>query len=160
VGIVAIDPGGNGSTCFLPSDGEGAVIEFADHKHNNALSIHRFLEDLPIDYLIIEDVHSLYGMSAKSNFNFGFNLGNITAVAEIRNVPIHKVQPKVWQKYIGCTKPSGKELKKEVGNIAMTLYPNVSIHGARGGLLDGRSDALMIAHYAKHNIRINNETDT
>jgi len=160
VGIVAIDPGGNGSTCFLPSDGEGAVISFADHKKHNALSIYSFLEDLPIEYIVIEDVHSLYGMSAKSNFNFGFNLGSITAVAELQDVPLFKVQPKVWQKYIGCTKPSGKELKKEIGNIAITLYPTASIHGSRGGLLDGRSDALMIAHYAKHNIRIPDEIDT
>lgn len=153
MGIISIDPGGNGATCFLPFDGEG-VISFIDHKKVNALDIHRFLEDLPVHFIVIEDVHSLYGMSAKSNFNFGFNLGTITAVAEIRDVPIHRVQPKVWQKYIGCTKPSGKELKKEIANVCMTLYPQTTIHGPKGGLMDGRSDALMIGHYAKHNIRI------
>ena len=32
-------------------------------------------------------------------------------------------------------------------DIAKKLYPNVEIHGKRGGLLDGRSDACMVAYY-------------
>lgn len=146
--IVAIDPGQNGCTMYLPEMGG---IRFVDHKGMTSNDLFIFLKECSPDLIIIEDVHSLYGMSAKSNFRFGYNLGVVTSISELMDVPIHTVQPKIWQKYIGCTKPSGKALKKEIGNIAMTLYPVAPIHGARGGLLDGRSDALMIAHYAKHN---------
>ena len=36
-------------------------------------------------------------------------------------------------------------IKKEVADIASRLYPKAELHGPKGGLLDGRSDALMIA---------------
>ena len=58
--------------------------------------------------------------------------------------------PKIWQKYVRVT-VKGKAIKKEVAKIAQGLYPNAELHGKRGGLLDGRADALMIAHYGlKH----------
>jgi hypothetical protein len=87
-------------------------------------------------------------MSAKSNFTFGRNLGSIHAIAEINcfgRIP-STVAPKVWQKFAGVT-AKGKWIKKEVAQIATKLYPTANIRGKRGGLLDGRSDALMIAHY-------------
>ena len=42
-------------------------------------------------------------------------------------------------------KPADK--KKHVASIAMQLYPKANLSGPKGGLLDGRADALMIAHY-------------
>ena len=42
-------------------------------------------------------------------------------------------------------------MKKQVAEIAQSLYPTAELHGKRGGLLDGRADALMIAHYGLHN---------
>lgn len=96
---------------------------------------------------VIEDVHSIFGTSAKSNFNFGFNTGLITGIIQASGLPLAKVQPKAWQKAVGC-KSSGKDLKKEVGKLAQDLYPYADITGPKGGLLDGKSDSLMIAHYA------------
>ena len=90
-------------------------------------------------------------MSAKSNFGFGRNLGTVLTIAELLtgNSP-STVTPKIWQKYIGVT-VKGKAIKQEVAKIATKLYPTASLHGKRGGLLDGRADALMIAHYGlKH----------
>jgi len=63
------------------------------------------------------------------------------------------VQPKKWQKTIGVTK-KGKEIKKEVASICSRLYPDAEIYGPKGGLLDGKSDALMIAHYAFLNYKV------
>ena len=92
----------------------------------------------------------MHGMSAKSNFGFGKNLGIVTAIAEIASNTVNTVTPKIWQKYIGVT-VKGKAIKKEVAKIAQGLYPNAELYGKRGGLLDGRADALMIAHYGlKH----------
>jgi hypothetical protein len=42
-------------------------------------------------------------------------------------------------------KPADK--KKFVASIALQLYPKAPLFGPKGGLLDGRADALMIAHY-------------
>ena len=96
---------------------------------------------------MIEDVHSIFGVSAKSNFNFGFNTGLVTAVAASSGCMVDTIQPKKWQKHVGV-KAKGKLIKKEVADICERLYPRVNIRGPRGGLLDGLSDSLMIAHCA------------
>lgn len=107
--------------------------------------------DIPA--IMIEDVHSLYGMSAKSNFRFGYNVGMINTLAECTDIPIEKVQPKVWQKHIGI-QSKGKEIKKEVAEFCKKLYPKADIYTKRNSLLDGRSDSLMIAHYAMCNYKL------
>ena len=111
-------------------------------------------------YIAIEDVHSLGGMSAKSNFQFGRNLGLIEAVTYLADgvYNIEYVQPKVWQKACGITfkyplladtATKAKWRKNWTATVAQDLYPNAELHGPKGGLKDGRADALMIAHYLK-----------
>ena len=159
--IVGIDPGTNGAIAVLDSKSPDSV-ELLDLKKNTIYEIFDWMEGNVSSFspgeIWIEDIHSMYGMSAKSNFGFGKNLGIVTALAEIFQgeapdkapITIKTVTPKIWQKYIGVS-VKGKAIKQEVANIAQGLYPNVELHGKRGGLLDGRADALMIAHYGlKH----------
>ena len=160
--IAGIDPGVNGAIAVLDSENPDSVALLDLRKHS-IITIHEWLVE-ELDYhpsiFWIEDVHSMHGMSAKSNFGFGKNLGIVTAIAEItrgdapkKHKPtINKVTPKVWQKYIGVT-AKGKAIKKQVAKIAQYLYPQAELHGKRGGLLDGRSDALMIAYYGLHNLK-------
>ena len=147
--ICGIDPGSNGAICVLDRN-DSTYIAFCDLKKSTTYDIAIWLFNQQVTYIWIEDIHSLYGMSAKSNFNFGKNLGVVTTISEIiskgDNSKIHTVTPKIWQQYIGVTK-KGKHIKKNVADIAKKLYPNVEIHGKRGGLLDGRSDACMVAYY-------------
>ena len=153
--IAGIDPGANGAIAVLDSENPDSVA-LLDLKKHSIIAIHEWLVE-ELDYhpsiFWIEDVHSMHGMSAKSNFRFGKNIGMITAVAELfRNELSNTVTPKVWQKYIGVT-AKGKAIKKQVAKIAQYLYPQAELHGKRGGLLDGRSDALMIAYYGLHNLK-------
>ena len=147
--ICGIDPGSNGAICVLDRN-DSTYIAFCDLKKSTTYDIAIWLFNQKVTYIWIENIHSLYGMSAKSNFNFGKNLGVVTTISEIiskgDNSKIHTVTPKIWQQYIGVTK-KGKHIKKNVADIAKKLYPNVEIHGKRGGLLDGRSDACMVAYY-------------
>lgn len=147
--ICGIDPGSNGAICVLDRN-DSTYIAFCDLKKSTTYDIAIWLFNQKVTYIWIEDIHSLYGMSAKSNFNFGKNLGVVTTISEIiskgDNSKIRTVTPKIWQQYIGVTK-KGKHIKKNVADIAKKLYPNVEIHGKRGGLLDGRSDACMVAYY-------------
>lgn len=100
--------------------------------------------------IIIEDVHSLPKMSAKSNFSFGRNVERVNLLAQLAKVRVELIQPKAWQKFVGV-KQKGPAIKKEVAGIAQRLYPTARLFGPKGGLLDGRSDALMIAHYGAYN---------
>ena len=153
--IVGIDPGANGAIAILDSENPDSVA-LLDLKKTTINNIHNWLHSqlrFRGSEIWIEDIHSMYGMSAKSNFSFGRNLGTILAITELlKGIPPKTVTPKIWQKYVGVT-AKGKAIKKQVAKIAQYLYPQAELHGKRGGLLDGRSDALMIAYYGLHNLK-------
>lgn len=154
--ILGCDPGAKGAFCllmpnmkdawFFPTPG-GVMSPGVIFSQLQAAGASR------ITSAAIEDVHSLYGMSAKSNFSFG---GNVQSAATLLEILLHpnedlltKVQPKEWQKAVGIT-AKGKDIKTAVARIACELYPFAykQLYGPKGGLIDGRADALMIAHYA------------
>jgi len=150
--VCGIDPGATGAICVLDSHDPSHVALLDLKKHSNT-DIYNWLHSqlrFRGSEIWIEDIHSMHGMSAKSNFSFGKNLGIVTTIAELMVGHLPKtVTPKIWQKYIGVT-AKGKAVKKQVAKIAQYLYPQAELHGKRGGLLDGRSDALMIAYYGLH----------
>lgn len=155
ISVIACDPGSSGSLCLLKVEpNERPLIRFIDHKHSirdlaNWISI--ISDEHHIRMAMIEDVHSIHGTSAKSNFQFGKNLGIATALLSTCYFGLDTVSPKVWQKFAKVPpKLKGAALKKEIAAIAERLYPGCPIRGPQGGLLDGRSDALMIAHYCLH----------
>ena len=101
----------------------------------------------------IEHVHAIPGGGAKSTFNFGFNTGVVTTVLYSVVRTVFKIPPKDWQKHIELNVSKElkgarrkREIKRKVASICKKLYPKVELLGKRGGLLDGRSDATMIAH--------------
>ena len=145
--VCGIDPGTSGAMCVLDSK-DPTYTALLDLKKNSIYEATKWLHNQQVDTAWLENVHSLFGMSAKSNFGFGRNFGIAFAIAKVgtSDGSIQQVTPKIWQKYVGVT-VKGKAIKQEVANIAQTIYPSVVIHGPQGGLLDGRSDALMIAHY-------------
>jgi len=141
---LGIDPGNKGAMCLLPKTGQPLFID----NNTTPNTIVDILTKYKIDIAMIEDVHSIYGVSAKSNFNFGFNVGYLHGIISALKIPLDVVQPKVWQKHFNV-KVTGKNIKKEVASIALRLNPTLEIYGSKGGLLDGRSDAYLIAMYAK-----------
>jgi len=145
--IVAGDPGNKGAICVL--DTESASAEFV-LLGKSPREIYCELQDIlskKRSYsAYLEDVHSLPGMSAKSNFGFGKSVSKIQTILDILEVPYTLVQPKKWQKVLGVT-GKGKDIKHNVANIVTKLYPDISVYGPRGGLQDGKSDSLAIAHY-------------
>lgn len=156
---IGIDPGSSGAIAVLDSLNPDSIA-LLDLKKHSIFEISSWLtaryknieyEEEAIVKIWVEDIHSMYGMSAKSNFGFGRNLGIVLTISEmLTGVTPDMVAPKVWQKYIGVT-AKGKAIKRQVANIAQHLYPQAELHGKKGGLLDGRSDALMIAYYGFHN---------
>lgn len=152
---LGIDPGAKGSLCFLDVDTQKIAFQptpclkvSAQTLRKTVINVHK---NKGIIMIGIEEVHSIFGTSAGSNFKFGYNVGGINMLMESTGIGIEKIQPKVWQKTIRA--PTGKaaggqlKLKKAIAAIALRLYPNAALLGPRGGLLDGRADALMIAHH-------------
>jgi len=155
---LGVDPGAKGYLCLLDTYNDRITFvpnptSPSDIAHAQRLLAQEVVNDMMISKCAIEDVHSIYGMSAKSNFKFGYNVGLVTSLvcaAPFYLTP-YLIQPKVWQKAIGA--PSKKflgeemKLKEAIADIAQLLYPEVELHGPRGGLQDGKADALMLAHY-------------
>ena len=151
--IVGIDVGAKGSFCLLiPNTKQVAFMPTTSKPVDLLAWISQIQEEYNLKVIMIEDVHSIFNVSAKSNFSFGYNAGIVNSISSCSGATVDLVQPKKWQKAIGVKK-KGKEIKKEVAGICERLYPNVNVRGPRGGLLDGLSDSLMIAHYAYLNYK-------
>jgi hypothetical protein len=151
--VIGIDPGASGALALL--DFHGSSIEFFPMfgPVTPETAVFKWLKEADARIIGIEKVTTVKGAAATSNFKFGKNVGAIEAIARCTGTGVDFIAPKAWQKEIGLVIPQKlkgpartKHIKNEVGRIAQSLYPGAEIFGPKGGLLDGRSDALMIAH--------------
>lgn len=145
---IGVDPGASGAICALGEDGSTVFKDYDVNPYSMASWLHDLSQSHDIHMCMIEDVHAIFGSSAKGTFNFGFNVGILHGIIRTLGLPLDLVQPKAWQKHFGVT-AKGKEIKKNVAEIAIRLFPTAEIYGIKGGLLDGRSDALLIAAFCK-----------
>ena len=152
--VLGIDPGRKGALCLLSAAGTPYWIKDMPGSYSEWRVLADTLNHLPsIIHTACEDVHSLYGMSAKSNFQFGGWVKTVQTIVGM-SLPMDSlyemIQPKKWQKDIGLSFPKGstpKERKQFAYEHALTLLPDIEFHvrGPKGGLLDGRVDAFLIA---------------
>lgn len=140
--LCGIDPGANGSIAIF----DGNEIYFRDYKTKGLISYIELLTDFSPDLCIVEKVHSMPGQGVSSTFSFGQRLGEIEGMLMSFSVPYRLVLPRVWQKNLGL---NPKATKKDIASVLLKLYPHAQLYGAKGGLLDGRSDALGLLHYAR-----------
>lgn len=113
--------------------------------------------------VILEDVHSIFGMSAATNFVFGYVCGAIEAVVLCHKLKLIKVGPRTWQKEIWANgdkvyKPKKPEQKnpsidtKPTSLCAATrLFPTVDLRKSVRAKIaaDGIVDALLLAEYGR-----------
>lgn len=152
--FIGCDPGAKGQFCLLvPKTKQVAFMPTTEKPLVLLDWFQRIDKELNLVVTMIEDVHSIHGTSAKSNFNFGYNVGVVNTIPLSAGSTVDRVKPKVWQKHVGV-KARSKTIKQDVADICDRLYPKVDIRGPRGGLLDGLSDALMIAHYASQTFKV------
>jgi hypothetical protein len=171
-----IDVGKDGSIAYLHEDGsifmaeaipkvKGSANE-VDYKKAYEYLITPFRFSYEIARIGVEDVHSLGGMSAKSNFSFGFIKGVKIGWLEILEgdyqVPYTLVKPKVWQR--GVWRPSDIEENPDTGRrdpkatsftAASRLWPDEDFRKSKRAQNphDGIIDALLIAEFIRRNER-------
>lgn len=104
--IVSIDPGANGGIAVF-DDGEltslHTIPRVKDKIDYNALAftiINLITEEFCNTTVVLEEVHSVFGSSAKSNFSFGHINGVILGLIVSTGRPYVLVQPKEWQKVV------------------------------------------------------------
>ena len=150
--FIGVDPGQSGSICLLSPDSK-EIVQFLDINMHPPVLL-GILNGLKDEYLLspvmLEKVQNIRGTASAANFKFGFNYGNISGIIKCSNIGLDQVAPKVWQKMLQVPAKLEKTARKKfIGQQCMALYPSAELHGPRGGLLDGRSDALGIAHYSR-----------
>jgi len=117
--------------------------------------------------VVMENLRSLFGMSAKSNFTFGYNNGVIVAIVEMLKLPYIKVHPRIWQQSLwmgvktvkvstGKKDKEGKMKQKTDTKAtsllaAQRLFPKEKFLETERCKVphDGIVDAVLMAEYAR-----------
>lgn len=100
----------------------------------------------PIAATGIESVNSMPGQGVKSVFSFGQRLGELEGMLQTLEIGYEMPRPLTWQKACGVKPKSGK---KGVYETLSKIYPKAELLGPKGGINDGRCDALGIAHFLR-----------
>ena len=119
--------------------------------------------------VVIEEVHSLYKSSAKSNFTFGGMFYSAVCLLHAKGVTFELVPPKIWQKeiwshtdrvYVNRGKSKQIDAKKTSLLASRRLAPgehflfgeNEAKMRPRTRARDGLVDAFLIAEYCRRKL--------
>jgi len=94
----------------------------------------------------LEKVNAMPGQGVKSMFSFGERYGELQGMLQTLELGYVLVRPTEWQKACKVKPKSGK---KGIHSVISKIYPKAELVGPRGGIIDGRCDALSIAHYLR-----------
>lgn len=150
----------------------GNEFEFISIEDNDYYKLSSIMQELKIQYpnvvCVMEDVHALFGSSAKSTFSFGEINGLLKGLLISNNIPYHLVPPKKWQNeiwqhsdievsYKKIIKKDKEVLQNKINtkqtsiNAAKRLFPNVDFRRTDRckKIDDNKVDSLLIAEYGR-----------
>lgn len=145
-----IDPGKKGCFAVLADDNTIRFIDWpADDTYSTVFErVQNITKQYNIKLVTIERVHALPKQGVTSMFSFGQNYGAWLMLLCCMQIPHILVTPQQWMKTL-VGKRDGKDTKTAVLNVCKRLFPGAAFTGPRGGMKDGRADALMMAYYAR-----------
>lgn len=165
---IGIDVGMRGYISIV--DEYGKFIEsfplMKDVKNIDVVEISNTLFDLSkyedSCHVIIENIHAIFGSSAKGTFNFGFVAGLIEGIIATIGLPYTKINPKIWQQemFRGINiikKPSATGKTQVVDTKKMSfmachrLFPTVDLRRTIKckNEDDNFADSLLMAEYGR-----------
>jgi len=140
---VGIDPGASGALAVINED---SVVETYDFSVEGISGYTLILSQLQNFTVGLELVHSMPGQGVKSMFSFGQRYGELQGMLQTLGIGYELIRPKEWQKT--CKVPP-KSKKKGIHDAITIIYPQAELKGPKGGIKDGRCDALGIAHHMR-----------
>ena len=143
---IGIDPGKNGALAVIRESKEVSLVDFDLKAYIDLLSYFKSSIKSYDMFIGIERVHAMPGEGVKSSFSFGERVGELKGMISTLDFDNNTewIQPQTWQKHINTDSNRGK---KAIADSLLSLYLSADLYGPRGGLKDGRSDALGIANY-------------
>lgn len=166
---IGIDPGAVG---FITAMFPNGNFEFYSIEENDDLDLNRVLKSIKERSwqvtAVLEDVHAIFGCSAKSTFAFGEIKGILKGLLVANEIPYTLVQPKIWQGEIWnnqdmivsyrTVKRDDKEIKQKVVdtkstsiNAARRLFPSIDLrkNDRCKKIDDNKVDSLLMAEFAR-----------
>lgn len=151
--ICGCDPGNSGAFAFIDTDDctiqlyDMPTFEFETNKKRvaiDAYSIVTFLQHHNPSHFYLEEVHASPQMGVVSAFKFGEGKGILEGINAALGIPLTQVKPARWKKDMRV--PADK---RAACQRASQLIPNAAPYfkGPRGGILDGRAEAALLALY-------------
>lgn len=156
---IGIDPGQKGFVTVIDEDGK-FIEAFSLLKKSNEVDVNDIvtrLFNLSIYedncHIILEDVHSIFGSSAKSNFNFGWIVGVIEGTISSLGISYSKVAPKTWQKQMHQGIPKNDNKKVMSFMACHRIFPTVNLKRTEKckNEDDNFADSLLMAEYGRRN---------
>lgn len=157
--FAGIDPGFAGAIAVMNAAGTTANVwdmPVTDAKKDRQREIELYalrdifarLRRLPDCYVGIEWPTTRPGEGAERCERFGRGKGYLEAFAFLKGLQYTKIAPNLWKGRLGLKGKEHAGANQEAADAFESLYPQWAglIRGPRGGILDGRLDALMIAH--------------
>jgi hypothetical protein len=166
---IGVDPGAIGFITAIFPNGEKEFYSIDENDDLNLNRIFRSIKERSWEVTaVLEDVHSIFGASAKSTFNFGEIKGILKGLLIANEIPYTLVQPKTWQQEIWINQDmivsyksvvrAGKEIKQKVVdtkstsiNAARRLFPSIDLRKNERckKIDDNKVDSLLMAEYAR-----------
>ncbi len=167
--FIGIDPGAKGFITAIFPDGRMKFASIADMTEQELFEFLRSMKDMSEQVTaVMEDVHPLFGSSAKSTFSFGEIKGLLKGLLIASKVSYTLIPPKVWQKEIwttpdvvsspavvhrkdGDVKVRRVDTKATSINAARRLFPDVDLRKSERSKKpdDNKVDSLLMAEYAR-----------
>lgn len=151
-----IDPGKKGAIAFLKDHIKIYDMPLWDNRID-AKGIGNIFQqecdDFSKCFCIIEKAQSMRKKGVVqgnvSSFTTGEGYGKLLGIMDVYNIEYFEISPRKWKADLKLSKD-----KQQSINLARILFPNQTFEfeGKRGGLLDGRAEAVLLAWYGR-NIR-------
>jgi crossover junction endodeoxyribonuclease RuvC len=153
---IGIDPGKQGAVAVLSEDGFPMLYDCPlVGKELDVVSMATLLR--PYCELgavaILEKVGARPGQGVVSMFSFGVGYGMWRGILAAFGARVHLVAPQTWK--AAMLRDTDKSKDASV-LTAMSLFPGLAakqLTGSRGGIKDGRAEALLLAEYGRRTNR-------
>lgn len=152
--VAGVDPGIHGAIAFIDTDAgtievtDMPYFEFTtnkkDRKRIDSYAIVNTFKTTVPDHVYMEEVWSSPQMGVVSAFSFGQGRGLFEGIMAGLELPLTMTKPTEWKKAmrVPTDKRAATQRASQLLPAAATAF-----RGPRGGLLDGRAEASILALY-------------
>jgi hypothetical protein len=153
--FAAIDPGFTGAIAIFSPDPivfDMPLRVWEGHKEVDVLSLMGIVKQaLPETLFALEWSPTRPGHNPQHVLRFGIEMGQCEATVIHAGFVCRRLTPQCWKGFLGLSGKADDPSSAQGVKLWVQLYPKWErlLYGPRGGILDGRLDSLLMAHFLK-----------